>query len=236
MFELPAEYLNFIKKHKVIKLQKNTHYEKHHILPKSLEGDDSDENICYLTIKNHFLAHLLLAQKTNNSTCWKIVFMMINVKRKYIPKSYYKKYEEIRKNSRESLSIVMKNRWKNEEYQMFMKKIASEAWKKEGYRENRKNKMEKYYKNEEYIKNMSKKSKDRWKESEYRSKCIKNIERTPERIKNQKEKIKKTLSTKEAKELKSKTAKLLWKNPEYRKKVSDGLKRYHKNRRIKNDK
>lgn len=36
--------------------------ERHHILPKSLGGDDSKENIVRLTARDHFFAHMLLAK------------------------------------------------------------------------------------------------------------------------------------------------------------------------------
>ena len=36
-------------------------YELHHIVPRSLGGDDDPRNLCLLTVKEHFLAHLLLA-------------------------------------------------------------------------------------------------------------------------------------------------------------------------------
>lgn len=36
------------------------YYEKHHILPKSLGGDNNDTNLVLLTSKEHYLAHLLL--------------------------------------------------------------------------------------------------------------------------------------------------------------------------------
>jgi hypothetical protein len=38
------------------------HLEKHHIVPKSLGGDNSKENIVYLTVREHFVAHWLLTR------------------------------------------------------------------------------------------------------------------------------------------------------------------------------
>jgi hypothetical protein len=38
-----------------------TIYESHHILPRSLGGGDEPANKCRLTIKEHYLAHLILA-------------------------------------------------------------------------------------------------------------------------------------------------------------------------------
>ncbi len=38
------------------------YYEKHHILPKSLGGLDTDENLVKLTFREHFLCHRLLTR------------------------------------------------------------------------------------------------------------------------------------------------------------------------------
>lgn len=40
----------------------NGYFEKHHILPRSMGGNDSSENIVKLTAREHFFAHLLLAK------------------------------------------------------------------------------------------------------------------------------------------------------------------------------
>ena len=40
--------------------QKGIYYEKHHIIPKCLEGNNEDENLVLLTAKEHFIAHKLL--------------------------------------------------------------------------------------------------------------------------------------------------------------------------------
>lgn len=41
------------------------YYERHHIVMKSMGGEDSEENIVYLTAREHFIAHWLL--KINNN-------------------------------------------------------------------------------------------------------------------------------------------------------------------------
>ena len=38
------------------------YYERHHILPRCMGGDDSDDNIVRLTFKEHLLCHQLLAK------------------------------------------------------------------------------------------------------------------------------------------------------------------------------
>ena len=44
------------------KCEKDTYYEKHHIIPKCLGGTDADINLVNLTAEEHFVAHQLLAK------------------------------------------------------------------------------------------------------------------------------------------------------------------------------
>ena len=46
--------------------------EKHHIIPKSLGGDDSLENLVVLTAREHFICHLLLTKMVNGSAKYKM--------------------------------------------------------------------------------------------------------------------------------------------------------------------
>jgi len=53
-------YYSIINTSKKRKLERSVYVEKHHILPKSLGGDNSISNIASLTAREHFLCHLLL--------------------------------------------------------------------------------------------------------------------------------------------------------------------------------
>lgn len=53
--------------------------EKHHIIPKSLGGNDSKENIVVLTTREHFIAHLLLTKCTNGENKKKMNFALWNM-------------------------------------------------------------------------------------------------------------------------------------------------------------
>lgn len=44
--------------------KKNLYYERHHIIPKSLGGDNSSENIVLLTAREHYICHKLLIRIT----------------------------------------------------------------------------------------------------------------------------------------------------------------------------
>ena len=59
-----AVYGNLIKKRQTEKLVyvkgKTPGIERHHIVPKSMDGTDDEGNIVNLTAREHFIAHLLL--------------------------------------------------------------------------------------------------------------------------------------------------------------------------------
>lgn len=50
------------------------YFERHHILPKSLGGDDSKENLVLLTAKEHYICHLLLTKMTSGEDRIKMLF------------------------------------------------------------------------------------------------------------------------------------------------------------------
>jgi hypothetical protein len=54
-------YNSLIKKALERPIDKNIYYEKHHILPKSKGGSNAKSNLVYLTGREHFVAHMLLA-------------------------------------------------------------------------------------------------------------------------------------------------------------------------------
>lgn len=56
------------------------YYEKHHIKPKTLGGDNSKDNIIKLKAQDHYFAHLLLA-KIHGGNMWRAHWMMSNSKK-----------------------------------------------------------------------------------------------------------------------------------------------------------
>lgn len=74
--------MNYIKIHNEIierarKRQKPDCYtEKHHVIPKSMGGDDVKENIVTLTAREHFIIHWLLAKIHNNNQMVFALFSM----------------------------------------------------------------------------------------------------------------------------------------------------------------
>lgn len=71
--------------------------EKHHIIPKSLGGSNSKENIVRLKTSEHLFAHLLLA-KIYGGKMWNALFKMLNGQQiKYTNKSMRILFEKSRK-------------------------------------------------------------------------------------------------------------------------------------------
>jgi hypothetical protein len=103
----------------------SSHTEKHHIIPRSLGGNNSKKNIAVLTPKEHFLCHLLLTKMVAGQAQFKMLkalTMMMGVKNigkgRYIANSRWYAYarEQNRKNideywtekRRQSHSIALK--------------------------------------------------------------------------------------------------------------------------------
>jgi hypothetical protein len=80
------------------------YYEKHHIIPKSMGGNNDSVNLVKLTAREHFVCHLLLTKMTTGDHKRKMsyaLWLMCNVKNqnqtnRYIPSS--KTYLKIREN------------------------------------------------------------------------------------------------------------------------------------------
>lgn len=58
--------------------------EKHHVIPKSMGGDNSKENLVWLSAKEHFIAHRLLAKINPNSKVAYAVWLMACFNKKNI--------------------------------------------------------------------------------------------------------------------------------------------------------
>lgn len=51
--------------------------EKHHIIPRSLGGLDNEDNLIYLTAREHYICHLLLPKFTVNQNRSKMIFAFL---------------------------------------------------------------------------------------------------------------------------------------------------------------
>jgi hypothetical protein len=79
-------YFNIVNSAKIKKLSKNVYTENHHIIPKSLGGDNSKDNLVRLTAREHFICHWLLTKMTIDADRIKMLsalWMMSNIKNEY---------------------------------------------------------------------------------------------------------------------------------------------------------
>lgn len=103
-------YVKFIKKCE--SLSKSGYTERHHIIPKSLGGNNSEDNMLRLTAAQHFGAHILLAKATNSPKMIKALHKMMHsrtgdVKRDYNISS--RLYEYLKERHAKIVSEYSKN-------------------------------------------------------------------------------------------------------------------------------
>ena len=68
-------YFKLVEKARVRNLQRNTNH-RHHVIPLSLNGPDTFDNIVVLTPREHFIAHLLLVKMTSGKAKSKMAFAL----------------------------------------------------------------------------------------------------------------------------------------------------------------
>ena len=127
------------------------YYEKHHIVPKSLGGDNKKSNIVTLTAKEHFVCHRLLVKMTTGKDKLKMSYAircMMKLENEYQVryKISAKTYETIRRDTRSVISSAMSgenNPFFNKEHSIQTREKMSElrnARKAEGIVEGMKDK------------------------------------------------------------------------------------------------
>lgn len=88
---------------------KEEYYETHHIIPKSLSGDNSKLNLVKLTGKEHFICHHLLIKMTTGADKKKMQFALNSFRRTSKNQNRYKltarQYEIVRKEVSEARSL-----------------------------------------------------------------------------------------------------------------------------------
>jgi hypothetical protein len=89
-------------------LPKDTYIERHHIIPRSLGGDNSVDNLVKLLAREHFICHLLLIKMTIGSNRMKMNFAFANMSRtsgnqqRYINNRLFEIFKKDRKHTSES--------------------------------------------------------------------------------------------------------------------------------------
>lgn len=110
-------YKNLITSRKKINRvkSKEIYYESHHIIPKCFGGDNSETNLVLLTPKEHFFAHLLLAQFHIGEQKKKMVFALWMLCNKSSAKCSSRQYQQakesfIKANKNKVVSIETKEK------------------------------------------------------------------------------------------------------------------------------
>lgn len=106
-------YEKIVERAKTRSLPKGTYVEKHHIVPRSLGGDNSYENLVKLTAREHFLCHAMLVRFLRNDSYYRMSYalnLMISDTKKLTPYRYKPKssalYKKIRENHAKANSAL----------------------------------------------------------------------------------------------------------------------------------
>ena len=102
------------------KKQKLNYFERHHIIPKCMKGDNSKDNLVYLTAKEHFICHRLLVEiypenKKLKYAIWAMMNQSSNTQHRYIASGLI--YERVKKEISNLQSIKQLGRNKGKTYE-----------------------------------------------------------------------------------------------------------------------
>ena len=94
-------YNNIITQAQLRSLPINVYFEKHHIIPKSMGGNNAKDNLVGLTAREHFICHWLLTKMTTGEAKHKMIYAAWSMVRKGRGQERYKMtsrtYESLRK-------------------------------------------------------------------------------------------------------------------------------------------
>ena len=116
--EYKDEYFRIIEYSKTITFNEKI-YETHHIIPISLGGGDSDENLVKLSYEDHYKVHILLPFFTEGEDKNKMIYAWWRMTNRGKDDINYQEYSQLRKLHSEMLSI----KFSGEGNPMFGKKI-----------------------------------------------------------------------------------------------------------------
>lgn len=147
-------------------------YEKHHIVPKSLGGTDSNSNLAILTPREHAFAHLLLVKFLTGTEKAKMIYAlktMIGYRNKHRNQLTTRQYETLRQ-TYQSLS-------KSPEYSAWRSEITRAQWTPERRAAVAEKTRQQWatgpkresFSSDEYRKKKSEQMKQRWQDPEYQS-------------------------------------------------------------------
>jgi hypothetical protein len=92
--------------------RKQGYFERHHIIPKSLGGNDENQNLVLLTAREHFICHLLLTRMLEGKSKDLMIFACLKLSggEWYLPEGVVRSrtYERIKKHAAAASSRRMK--------------------------------------------------------------------------------------------------------------------------------
>lgn len=124
-------YKNFIETRKNRTIPENAVVEKHHIIPKSMGGNNTNENLIKLTTREHYIAHLILWKAYGGKMATAFFFMNQNgniTSGRNGRKITSRQYEELR----EEYSNNKSEAHKGERHHLFGKHHSEETKRKIG--------------------------------------------------------------------------------------------------------
>lgn len=159
--------------------------ECHHIVPRSLGGTDNNENLIHLTLREHFVAHLLLSKMFIGKDKSKMRFASRQMFHSYIPSSRI--YEMVKRDA----NLAMRALWKDPEWKTKiieerkirlsdpkererMSERMVEVWQRPEYVEKHRESMNSVWTNKDWIMNNSLKQTESWKDPVKRNNRLKN--------------------------------------------------------------
>jgi len=114
-------YYNIIANAKSRVISSDTYTERHHVIPKSLGGANSKDNLVRLTAREHFICHWLLIKMTVDTNQTKMIFALHrmnnanNKQRRYFNLTTNRVYEKNRIEHSNRISTMNSGRIQSEE-------------------------------------------------------------------------------------------------------------------------
>ena len=186
MNPLPNKYTKYynqlVESRKLMNRKFQTGFEKHHIIPKSLGGNDTKSNLVVFTPREHCLAHLLLAKMFSGTSKAKMIMalnalMKLRNNNRNVLNS--REYENLRKDHYKAImdpdfrayrSELTKKQWTPERRAQVAEKTRQqwvagpkrEIYASDEYRTKKSKQMKERWKDPAYIEEQSNKAKTQW--------------------------------------------------------------------------
>ena len=195
--------------------------ERHHIIPVAFCNGDlkylktDKENLINLTLREHYIAHLLLSKALPKSESMAHAFWMMTCRAK-IQNS--RQFENLRNRVSTRMSETLSALWQNSDFRKQMSESHSISVKKMWENPEIREKFMAYRQTETFHKNMKEKV---WSNKE-KMKKFQSAARTPEALEKQHKAFTRVTQSEEFRQAQSERSKLLWRNEDYKEKVAKG--------------